>query len=77
MYQVSAKDLGHFDAVVCGGGIAGVCAAVSAARNGINVLLVESSGCLGGTVTEGLMGNLLDVENKQGIIQQLQRKTDR
>ena len=72
MYQVSAKDLGHFDAVVCGGGIAGVCAAVSAARNGINVLLVESSGCLGGTVTEGLMGNLLDVENKQGIIQQLQ-----
>lgn len=72
MYSVEAKPLGEFDVAVCGGGIAGVCAAVSAARNGAKVILVESAGCLGGTVTEGLMGNLLDVDNKKGIIQELQ-----
>ena len=72
MYTVETKSLGSFDVAVCGGGIAGVCAAVSAARNGARVILVESAGSLGGTVTEGLMGNLLDVDNKKGIIQELQ-----
>ncbi len=71
-YQIEAKKLGHFDVAVCGGGIAGVCAAVSAARNGARVVLVESGGYLGGTVTAGLMENLLDVANKRGIIQELQ-----
>ena len=72
MYTVEAKSIGSFDVAVCGGGIAGVCAAVSAARNGAKVILVESAGCLGGTVTEGQMGNLLDVDKKKGIIQELQ-----
>jgi hypothetical protein len=39
-----------FDVVVAGGGPAGVCAAVSAARTGARVLLVEREGGLGGNV---------------------------
>ena len=36
------------DVLVCGGGIAGVAAAVCAARIGVKVLLVERYGFLGG-----------------------------
>lgn len=71
MFQIEVKTLGHYDVAVCGGGIAGVCAAVSAARSGAKVILAEGSGCLGGTVTAGMMGNLLDLDNKQGIIREL------
>lgn len=39
------------DILVLGGGAAGVCAAISAARGGRKVLLVESQGCLGGSRT--------------------------
>lgn len=41
----------NVDVLVLGGGAAGVCAAVSAARGGLKVLLVESQGCLGGSRT--------------------------
>lgn len=43
------------DVLVCGGGFAGVAAAVCAARNGVRVLLVERYGFLGGLVTGGLV----------------------
>lgn len=42
-----------FDVVVAGGGPSGVTAAVCAARLGAKVLLVESTGCLGGMGTSG------------------------
>lgn len=71
MYNIEAKKLGNFDVAVCGGGIAGVCAAVAAARNGANVILIESSGCLGGTMTEGLMPFVIDRDNKGGIIKEM------
>ncbi len=38
----------HYDLVVVGGGIAGMCAAVSAARGGLNVALVNDRPVLGG-----------------------------
>ncbi|WP_127490725.1 FAD-dependent oxidoreductase [Paenibacillus glycanilyticus] len=41
----------NVDVLVLGGGAAGVCAAISAARSGLKVLLVESQGCLGGSRT--------------------------
>lgn len=41
------------DIAVLGGGAAGVMAAVSAARSGAEVILVEAQGCLGGTRTAG------------------------
>ena len=43
------------EVVVCGGGVAGVFAAVSAAKEGRDVLLIEHFGMLGGSATAGLV----------------------
>lgn len=45
----------HYDVAVIGGGIAGISAALSAARLGKKVLLAESSYILGGLATSGLV----------------------
>ena len=42
---------GAVDVLVAGGGPTGVAAALSAARNGARVLLVEQMGLLGGSAT--------------------------
>ncbi len=56
-----------YNLIVVGGGISGVAAAVSAARDGLSVLLVEGSGNLGGAMSNSLvypfMGFSLDDEN--------------
>jgi len=44
------------DVLVCGGGVAGIAAAVAAARNGAKTLLIERAGFLGGTATGSAMG---------------------
>lgn len=49
------SEKGHFDVIVVGGGIAGISAAVSAARSGVSVLLIEKSINLGGLATGGLI----------------------
>lgn len=71
MYDFKVKKLDKYDVCVCGGGIAGVGAAVTAARNGMKVVLVESFSALGGTVTEGLMGNIMDGKNKGGLVTEI------
>lgn len=43
------------DVLVCGGGVAGVAAAVCAARNGAHVTLIEHYGFFGGMATAGLV----------------------
>ncbi|HHY81892.1 MAG TPA: FAD-dependent oxidoreductase [Clostridiales bacterium] len=43
------------DVVVAGAGLAGCCAALKAARDGANVILIERDGILGGVATAGLM----------------------
>ncbi|MCC6049452.1 MAG: FAD-dependent oxidoreductase, partial [Thermofilum sp.] len=45
----------RYDVVVAGGGVAGVAAAVSAARAGASVCVIESGGSLGGTATQALV----------------------
>ena len=60
--------MNQFDVIVCGGGVAGVCAAIAAAREGASVLILERNGCLGGTWTAGLVTWLIDVSNKEGYI---------
>jgi len=43
----------EYDVIVCGGGTAGVIAAIQAGRAGARTLLIEKNGMLGGTVTVG------------------------
>jgi hypothetical protein len=50
--------LREVDVVVAGGGSAGVAAAVSAARAGASVLLLERNGFLGGTMTATSLGGI-------------------
>lgn len=62
---------GKYDVIVCGGGPAGVAAAVKASRNGAEVLLLEKEGSLGGTWTNSLVTWLMDIDNKTGILEEL------
>lgn len=46
------------DIIVVGGGPAGIVATIASARNRARTLLIESSGCLGGVATSGLLSVL-------------------
>ena len=48
------------DVVVCGGGPAGISAAMAAADAGANTVMLEVAGCLGGIWTAGLLTYILD-----------------
>lgn len=67
----TARDVpvvGESDVLVCGGGPAGVAAAVASARAGARTRLIETNGCLGGILTSGLLTWLLDYRDKPGIM---------
>jgi hypothetical protein len=68
------------DVIVIGGGPGGHAAAVAAARNGADTVLVERYGCLGGMGTGGLVTiipNLCDMNGVQQIAGQCQEWIDR
>lgn len=65
-YHADIPHEGDYDIVVLGGGPAGVCAAVEAARNGARTLLVERSGMLGGMATSALVGPLMTSYDRDG-----------
>ena len=44
-----------YDVIVCGGGPAGISAAIAAGRAGLQVLLIERAGYLGGVSTAGAL----------------------
>jgi hypothetical protein len=54
------------EVLVCGGGIAGIAAAVSAARNGKDVILLEREYTLGGMATLGLITIYLPLDDGEG-----------
>mgnify|MGYP002630786921 CR=1 FL=1 len=62
---------GKSQVLVCGGGPAGIGAALAAARAGATVQLIDVAGCLGGVWTVGLLTKILDTEGKSGIMSEL------
>ncbi|MEI6143711.1 MAG: FAD-dependent oxidoreductase, partial [Mariniphaga sp.] len=69
LFQELARNLSvvdDVDVIVCGGGPAGVSAAITAARAGAKVRLFEVNGCLGGIWTAGLLTWIFDF-NKPGL----------
>jgi NADPH-dependent 2,4-dienoyl-CoA reductase/sulfur reductase-like enzyme len=74
VFRESSRDLlvaGKCGVLVCGGGPAGIAAALAAAREGADVRLLEVAGCLGGIWTCGLLTKILDAGNKPGIMSEL------
>lgn len=57
---------GEYEIIVAGGGVAGVAAAVTAARAGKSVLLIEKSVKLGGLATLGLVNFFVPMCNGRG-----------
>ena len=57
---------GECDVLVCGGGVAGIAAALSAARNGAKVMLIEREFMLGGLATLGLVTIYLPLCDGEG-----------
>lgn len=55
------KNIGEYDVIVCGGGMAGFGAAIAASRHGAKVLLIERETALGGLATVGLVPIPLDI----------------
>ncbi len=53
MDNINTTEL-NYDVAVIGGGSAGLCAAVSSARNGAKTILVEATGGIAGDLTSGL-----------------------
>lgn len=58
-YNKQIREGEAYQVVVCGGGPAGICAAIAARRAGVKVLLVEGMGQLGGMGTSGLVSHWL------------------
>jgi len=62
--QEKPEDAGQFDLVVVGGGIAGTCAALSAARLGLSVALIQDRPVLGGNNSSEVRVWLAGARNK-------------
>lgn len=56
----------EYDVIVCGGGVAGVAAAVTAAKQGRSTLLIEKSNILGGLATLGRINLFVPMCNGRG-----------
>lgn len=65
-YTKQLSTIGHYDVIVLGGGPAGVCAAIEAARGGAHVLIAEAQGMLGGMATTALVGPFMTNYDRQG-----------
>lgn len=62
---------GQADIIVVGAGPAGYAAALGAARDGADVLLLEQGGCAGGIWTSGLLPWIIDQQSRGSIMGEL------
>ena len=65
-YSCNIPYLGEYEVCVVGGGPAGVCAAIEAARAGKRTALVEATGMLGGMATSALVGPFMTCYDSRG-----------
>jgi len=65
------------DVLVCGGGPAGVGAAIAAAREGARTLLIERHGMLGGVWTAGLLNPFFECLGRGWCVDDLTRRLER
>jgi glycine/D-amino acid oxidase-like deaminating enzyme len=56
-----------YDVIVCGGGVAGIAASLSAARAGVKTCLVEKEYAPGGLATLGLIVIYLPLDDGDGV----------
>ncbi|TWT91561.1 FAD-dependent oxidoreductase [Stieleria varia] len=63
------------DVLVCGGGPAGISAAISAAKCGASVRILEAHGCLGGVWTSGMLSYIMDAR-KPGLNTELVKRLE-
>lgn len=69
VYREEAREIPiihRAEVVVVGGGVAGVSAAIAAARTGADTLLVERYGALGGNLTIGLLEASMSFHDRKG-----------
>lgn len=64
------------DVIVCGGGPAGVAAAMASARSGAKTRLLEVNGCVGGVWTAGALTLIIDAQNKPGVMREILQKLE-
>lgn len=64
------------DVIVCGGGPAGVAAALASARSGAKTRLLEVNGCVGGVWTAGALTLIIDAQNKPGVMREILQKLE-
>ena len=76
-YHEEAREIpvvADVDVLVCGGGPAGVGAAITAARHGVKTMVVEKLDCLGGIATAGMMSHWGGSSSSR-VMQEIFRRT--
>ena len=63
---VNAPVIADVEVLVCGGGPAGIGAALAAARQGASTMIIEQQGCLGGVATSSLIGTCFGCYSRDG-----------
>ncbi|HPO90691.1 MAG TPA: FAD-dependent oxidoreductase [Victivallales bacterium] len=61
----NTKKKENYKVIVVGGGPAGFAATLAAAREGVEVLLIEKNSCVGGMATAGLLGFIGPLDNAE------------
>ena len=66
IYEGTIERVKQAEVIVCGGGCAGVVAAIASGRSGAKTILLEKTAVIGGTATNGLVGPFMTCFDPQG-----------